>query len=256
MTNFWQSEPAKDKWAILAKAYTLIRDKKGKANAPLDVYLDLAAPRVGILKPDEYMIKLGWEIVVGSNGETLLRRNPDTYKAYSNSGVILNASVQDILATCYEHGYIDAEDGDLVKMPENQVVLTMSTSAGAVHHVNKSNQGLTITANGAAQPPPDKTSLDNDSPMAEVKKGLAAYSPAFLDRIVNEIMTANPAVESGTDIFPDNSYNAEFIPGDTMLRFDPFAIDEYDSFDMMGDLIEPVNDFDINQWLELDAYES
>ena len=286
MTNLWQSDRSKAKWAILAKAYTLIRDKKGKANAPLDSFLNLNAPLIGIPKPDEYMNKLGWEIIISSNGEAKLRRNTDNDAAESAAGAMSNASVQDIIAHSYEHGYINAQDGDIVKMPENEAVLSMTTSGNAVPPVSSatqvegtninagtSNQGSNVTPNGVAQPspgqnppgqnppgqnppgqtPPGQNPPENDAAMAGDNMDLAFYSPAALDFMLNAIRDANPP---NLQPFTESQIDEEFIPGHATLFFDPYAIDEHDAFDM-GEFMEaPVEDFDINQWIEFDIPES
>jgi hypothetical protein len=52
LTRMWQEDPFKAKWAIVAKAYSIIRDKVGKAHAPLDIFLQTVCPHIG--KPDPY----------------------------------------------------------------------------------------------------------------------------------------------------------------------------------------------------------
>lgn len=285
MTNLWQSDRCKAKWAILAKAYTLIRDKKGKAKAPLDGFLSLNAPRIGIAHPDEYMYKLGWELALGPNGGAILRRNPENDLTDFTAGALNNASVQDIITHSYDHGYIDARDGDIVKVPENEAVLSMSTSGDAISPVGDtsraentntnagdSNQGSDNATNGAgqalndnaqtpggAQPPPgqDLPDDDDDAMMGGDNMDIALYSPAALDSLLNEIMAANPATDVGQELFPDGNYWAEFIPGSAdTLTFDPYALDEHDAIDITQVPDGPLAEFDINQWVEFNPPES
>lgn len=55
LTYLWQTDPFKAKWSILAKAYSIIRDSKGKGKAPLDSYLAINGPFIGIVPPEKYL---------------------------------------------------------------------------------------------------------------------------------------------------------------------------------------------------------
>jgi hypothetical protein len=47
LKRMWNADPFKAKWTIVAKAYSIIRDKVGKAQAPLDVFLQIVCPHIG-----------------------------------------------------------------------------------------------------------------------------------------------------------------------------------------------------------------
>jgi hypothetical protein len=49
LTGMWQADPFHAKWTIAAKAYSVIRDKVGKAQAPLDTFLHIVCPLLGKL---------------------------------------------------------------------------------------------------------------------------------------------------------------------------------------------------------------
>lgn len=273
MTNLWQSDRSKAKWAILAKAYTLIRDKKGKVNAPLDGFLNINAPRMGIAKPSEYMNTLGWEIVLGSDGGAMLRRNPENDSSDSIAGASSNASVQDIIAHSYEHGYIDVRDGEIVTVPQNEAVLSMATSGSGIPpasdtsqvkdtnvNAGKGSPGSNKTPNGAAkkpndaaqmsegaQPPPGPTPPNNDGSTAGVDRNSMSYNPAAFDILLNNISVANPHVPR---LKPGETWHHLFIPGVEYLPgFDPTTMDQHDAINMTKTPALPLGEFDINQWV-------
>lgn len=275
MRNLWHFDPVKGKWAVLAKAYTLIRDKKGKANAPLDGFLNLNAPYIGIANPDEYLIKLGWEIALGEDGGAVLRQNPNNDSTDPMADAWSNFSVQDIINHSYKHGYIDAQDGDIVMMPENEVVLSMTTSGNATPPVSDTsqvkdtntkagdgNQGLNNAPNDAAQssdgapPPPGQAPSGNDATTSGDNMNPAFYHPGALDIMLNGISGANTAGNfGGWNLFPDGNIWGEFIPNsDTQLTFDPFVGDEHDAFNM-GDVDDALlSGCDITNWVDINAY--
>jgi hypothetical protein len=47
VTRMWQKDPFQAKWTLVAKAYSIIRDKVGKAQAPLDTFLEIVCPHIG-----------------------------------------------------------------------------------------------------------------------------------------------------------------------------------------------------------------
>lgn len=47
LTLMWRADPFHAKWALAAKAWSVIRDKVGKDAAPLDEFLQLVCPHIG-----------------------------------------------------------------------------------------------------------------------------------------------------------------------------------------------------------------
>ena len=124
LTILWQNDPFKAKWSILAKSYSLIRDSQGKANAPLEKFLAINGPLVGVIEPAQYLEALSWEIAVDEDGQTVMRR-------YGNSIdeqlFITNVSVNDVIRNSYDQGYFT---GDLSKalLAKNEGAMTMAAS--------------------------------------------------------------------------------------------------------------------------------
>ena len=68
LTQFWKLDPFKAKWTIVARAYSKIRDEVGKPKAPLDKYLKLVCPQIGLIPVEEYLQKMNWVVYTGENG--------------------------------------------------------------------------------------------------------------------------------------------------------------------------------------------
>lgn len=145
LTHLWQADPTKAKWAILAKAYSEIRDKIGKKRAPLPPFLAINAPFVGVIDPDDYLRILGWELI-DRDGQTILRRaaRPDG-AVYEISMITTNASVEDVISNSYHHGYINQENFGVATLSGGMSVI-MATSAQPVGY--PSFDGLPIFNTG------------------------------------------------------------------------------------------------------------
>ncbi|RDW63860.1 hypothetical protein BP5796_10362 [Coleophoma crateriformis] len=72
LTVLWSRDPFKAKWAIVAKAYSSIRDLVGKHNARLDRYLSIVVPAIGIIGAEDYLRTLNWSITATADGSMSL----------------------------------------------------------------------------------------------------------------------------------------------------------------------------------------
>lgn len=62
MVILWRNDPLKAKWAMLAKAYSVLRGNKEKYEVPLSDFFDTCAPLVGVIPAEEYMTIMGWKV--------------------------------------------------------------------------------------------------------------------------------------------------------------------------------------------------
>nr|BAC67541.2 MAT1-1-1 [Cordyceps tenuipes] len=62
LTTLWSKDPYRNRWAMIAKVYSFVRDEMGKTRAPLSSFLMAACPAMDILPPDEYLRVLGWVV--------------------------------------------------------------------------------------------------------------------------------------------------------------------------------------------------
>ena len=47
---------------MLAKAYSIVRGSREKEDVPLDGYFEICAPLIGVIPPNEYQQKMGWQL--------------------------------------------------------------------------------------------------------------------------------------------------------------------------------------------------
>lgn len=128
MTALWKADPFQAKWAILAKAFSEIRDVKGKSDALLPEFLSINAPLLRIIEPERYLMALGWNLTLDAEAQMVLRREPGFDAASVGTDLLTtNVSVAEVIENCYEHGYI-ARDSDIVNPNSNGQVMIMASS--------------------------------------------------------------------------------------------------------------------------------
>jgi hypothetical protein len=100
----WSTDPFKAKWAILAKAYSVIRDQHA-GQVSLDTFLNLNGPFIGIITQADYLRVMGLEVVVGADKKYSLVHVAQT-PGFDQSDVTTNVSVDDVVGHCYQAGYV------------------------------------------------------------------------------------------------------------------------------------------------------
>ncbi|MCJ1424800.1 hypothetical protein MMC29_002688 [Sticta canariensis] len=246
LTYLWNEDSDKGKWSIVAKAYSVIRDIKGKKRAPLDAFLAINAPFMGITEPGTYLVSHGWEIAAGENGSSMLRRNVELARSTSGSNCAnMQASVDDVLRNSYANGYVEEDVSDHVK-PGNEVALTMATSAQPVGAPLATNVtandavGEDHAADGAQESVNGGSSTGAAMPSLDPNI-IAILSPVFPDTVSSGATNAGGIFHHLTCEYP---FNSEFMPTSSRAAFDPFGEDAFDAYDMSD-----VNDFSKFDWL-------
>lgn len=108
----------------MAKAYSIIREHKSKAAAPLDVFLALTCPYIGIINRSEYLTVMGWE-VVDDGGVRLERRFVPDIASFPDTILTTNSSAVDVVAFCYHSKYV-TDDGTIAAGRNDAASLTMA----------------------------------------------------------------------------------------------------------------------------------
>lgn len=151
LTILWQNDPFKAKWSILAKSYSVIRNSQGKANAPLEKFLAINGPLIGVIEPARYLEALSWEVAVDEDGQTVMRRNESSIDEHL---FITNVSVNDVIRNSYDKGYFT---GDISKvlLASNEAAMTMAASVqptsnaphSTINHLESHSADFAATAN-------------------------------------------------------------------------------------------------------------
>ena len=124
LTKMWHADPFKAKWSILAKSWSVIRDNKGKDQAPLTGFLTIAAPLMGVLEPDQYLQTMGWDTFITEDGHPIIQRND---KPIDERLFTTNLSVNDVIRHSYHQGYFTGNLFDVL-LSENEAAMTMAAS--------------------------------------------------------------------------------------------------------------------------------
>lgn len=72
LTLLWAEDPFRNKWALVAKVYSFVRDEIGKSEATLGDFLAVACPIMGIIEPADYLRLLGWVQTENENGNSMI----------------------------------------------------------------------------------------------------------------------------------------------------------------------------------------
>lgn len=107
LTILWNKDPFKVKWAIVSAAYSKIRDAVTKKCAPLNVYLGLVCPHVGIPTVEEYLEKLNWTSYTDERGLiTFKQKIVPAISASSNELLSSVVTSGEVIQLCADKGYI------------------------------------------------------------------------------------------------------------------------------------------------------
>ncbi len=155
---FWKEDPFKAKWTLIAKAYSVIRDKLGLQTHRLDIFLIVNAPFLGIIPAKDYMKLLGWELKQDDDGHAVIVRSfvPDM-STFGGPITRMDQTVQEIIQHSFEQGYIPPGTPGLV-----------------VHGRMPSTFGIMLT-NAATQPMP---ALPEEAVGTEVSPETPVATPA------------------------------------------------------------------------------
>ena len=125
MGKVWQHDPFKAKWAIIGKAYSVLRDKLGKEKAPLDQFLKIVCPPMNMIEPTQYFVTMGWEMTIAEDGQAFVHRNE---KPIDARYFLLFHSVNDVICQSYFSGYFT---GSLPAhlLPIEEPAMSMATTA-------------------------------------------------------------------------------------------------------------------------------
>ena len=145
----WNSDPFKAKWAILAKAYSIVRDKHC-GQVSLDTFLALNGRVIGIMEPADYLRVMGVQLVAGPDKQLSLVKSPEGI-GLNQCDMTTNLSVDDIVNHCYQVGYVTGDPaGD--SHSKQGAALAMAVSAQPFHsHSNDTTHHSALPPAGQSE---------------------------------------------------------------------------------------------------------
>ncbi|KAI7761433.1 hypothetical protein LZL87_002248 [Fusarium oxysporum] len=133
LTQLWGGDPHRNKWALIAKVYSFLRDQLGKGTVNLSAFLGIACPLMNMVEPSVYIEVLGWE-QTAPQGIVTFQQNIDIMKA--NLARLFNVHPTteiDLLTSVLSAGYFtDFSQVLLMRMwaCQNGIMTTTSATAG------------------------------------------------------------------------------------------------------------------------------
>ena len=119
-------DPFKGKWTILAKAYSIIRDEQGRPSSPLDKFLQITCPYIGLIAPNEYLDSLGWEIV-SDGGLKMAKRTTPPSQCHLSEMPTTSLSPANIVQLCKTVGYFQVDDSSFIDVTDSGAMVAGTT---------------------------------------------------------------------------------------------------------------------------------
>lgn len=201
----WQNDPFKAKWAILAKAYSSIRDRHENA-VTLDNFLTLTIPFIGLIEPSKYLQTMGWKVVRGQDFQYHVVK-VETVTSDLPS-VSTNVSVTDVINYCYASGYVEGsqpvqepvagqELPFAAKPAQNPASVDKTTSDDVPQNATLSPRAS--TAKNSLSSLEGSSEVQNDHPNHTAFMASAQEAMADLEELNNEdelFASFNPGIET------------------------------------------------------------
>jgi hypothetical protein len=126
LRSMWAGETRKIFFALLAQAYTNLRDNHA-AVVQLDKFLAAVTGQLPVVPANQYLRKMGWEVVKGADGELSLMRSTsfDAGAVEAEYPSSTNVSAQDLVNTCYDSGLVPRSSRVDPKMRSRTNVMAM-----------------------------------------------------------------------------------------------------------------------------------
>ncbi|MCJ1435701.1 hypothetical protein MMC27_005076 [Xylographa pallens] len=269
VTDLWKHDPFKAKWSILAKAYSVIRDAIGKQNTPLDKFIAINGPYIGILSSGNYLRMLGWKLSILDNQLKLTRVFEVEIASLDEDLLTTNLSVENIIAYSIDMGYVSAPASGLSMHPnEPSMVMASSSVQRTPVRANMDTQhrgspGTSIVAVGISNTNATVSNANNGASniglgtpaTATTSATDDAWLAAELQQIVDEEDQDEADCEAAT-VPADNDdislmmlssefytleteypHNEEFEPDSPTFEFDPYMGDAFNAYNI-GDFTE------------------
>nr|AEP03790.1 mating type protein MAT1-1-1 [Fusarium sacchari]BAE94379.1 MAT1-1-1 protein carrying alpha-box domain [Fusarium sacchari] len=133
LTQLWGGDPHRNKWALIAKVYSFLRDQLGKGTVNLSAFLGIACPLMNMVEPSVYIEVLGWQ-QTAPQGVLTFQQNTDIMKANLARRFNVQPTTEiDLLTSVLSAGYFtDFSQVLLMRMwaCQNGIMTTTSATAG------------------------------------------------------------------------------------------------------------------------------
>ncbi|KAG9254150.1 mating type protein [Emericellopsis atlantica] len=117
LQSLWSQDPYRNRWALVAKVYSFIRDEIGKERIPLSNFLSTCCPIMKIIEPSTYLPMLGWHITEVPGGNSQLIRHDSSVGPAHDELEIQNypRTEFDLLCATLSAGFLPTHSSRLIQ---------------------------------------------------------------------------------------------------------------------------------------------
>ncbi|KAH8171592.1 mating-type protein MAT alpha 1 HMG-box domain-containing protein [Sarocladium implicatum] len=154
LTKLWAAERFRNRWALLAKVYSFVRDEMvGKTK--LAYFLHLSCPLMGILAPNEYLGTLGWAMSRDEDGnpDVVLLDQHAVHRFMNGNPSTVPSTEIELLSGLVQVGYLPQDGFDLLNRMAG-ISNGMMTATHNTHNSAKLDFIATVRSN------PDQAAQD------------------------------------------------------------------------------------------------
>ena len=258
LTFMWKADPFKAKWAVLAKAYSVIRDNQGKINAPLDEFLAINGSFVGVVEPANYLHTLGWKVTSNIDGQNVLCRDN---KAFDADFLRPHVSVNDVIRNSFGKGYCVGEIYNvLLENDETAVkVDTLNNPTAVTPSTAETQTQQSETTISSAAPAPGNTSSygQQSATVSNVSQNMSATVTSVAP---NQIHSSTNQPDIALNQQASTSHSSLTNTAPVLSHAEKMALLDYHPFDPTHKIpiLDPVSGgdpykfYDLNEdWMEL-----
>ncbi|PHH90961.1 hypothetical protein CDD83_2089 [Cordyceps sp. RAO-2017] len=122
LTTLWHKDPCRNKWALIAKVYSFVRDHLGKEKIALSFFLGIACPTMKVIEPAKYLESLGWAVRDDDTGSQKLFQDAsiDSLAQPASISAEIPSTELELLSSLIEVGYFPNQGVELMdKMNSN-----------------------------------------------------------------------------------------------------------------------------------------
>lgn len=131
LTTLWNQDASGNKWAVIARLYSYVRDEIGRPKVSLSEFLSFACPHMQIVRPEKYLEESGWRLEDGTGGcKTLVRVSSKPAHTGSTPLSVPHTEIE-LLICLVQDGYLSDKGLELLESLSASHQGLMTSHAGS-----------------------------------------------------------------------------------------------------------------------------
>nr|AST15024.1 mat1-1-1 [Trichoderma spinulosum] len=130
LTTLWNKDPCRNKWALIAKVYSFVRDQLGRDKVSLSYFLNVSCPIMKIIDPSIYLSAFGWSVGDEAGMPRLIQVDADSIQEIESDDY--PRTEKDLLSEIIHVGYLPNDCGNLMETMNASSNSTMTTPSNSI----------------------------------------------------------------------------------------------------------------------------